>query len=70
MTKPLDITLSGTVKEIINPSDPSAPQEAQIAIEGPDAPVGELRIVNTLTKKNGQEVTLKEGASVEITIKA
>ena len=49
---------------------PSEPERAQIAVEGADHLYKELRIENTLTDASGNEVQLKAGAMVEITVKA
>ena len=46
------------------------PDHAQIAIEGVDHQYEAIRIENTLTDKSGNEVQLKPGAEVEVTIKA
>ena len=69
VTEPLNTTLSGTVEEIITPSDSSEPEKVQIAIQSADE-LQEIRIDNLLTKKNGDQVTLQKGATVEVTIKA
>jgi hypothetical protein len=70
MTKPLHTTLPGIVEEIINSPNPGEPEKAEIAIQGADELMGEIRIVNSLTKKNGSEVALKQGETVQVTIKA
>lgn len=63
-------TLRGTVQKIITSPVPSEPERAQIAVEGADHLYKELRIENTLTDASGNEVQLKAGAIVEITVKA
>jgi predicted DNA-binding antitoxin AbrB/MazE fold protein len=63
-------TLPGVVEKIIKPVSPREPEKAQIAIEGADDLYREIRIDNTLTKKNGEEVRLKPGAEVEVTVEA
>ena len=63
-------TLPGVVEKIIKPVSPKEPEKAQIAIEGADDLYREIRIDNTLTKKNGEEVRLKPGAEVEVTVEA
>lgn len=63
-------TMPAVVEKIIKPLYPSEPEKAQIAVEGADHLYRELRIVNTLTDENGDEVRLKPGAQVEITIEA
>jgi hypothetical protein len=70
MTKPRHTTLPGIVEEIIPSSDPREPEKAQIVLQGADERVGEIRIANILTKGNGQEVSLKKGGTVKVTIKA
>jgi hypothetical protein len=70
MTNPPDNMLSGIVEEIINSADPGEPEKAQIAIQGAGERAGEIRIVNTLTQKNGDETSLAKGDSVKVTIKA
>jgi hypothetical protein len=69
MTDPVSTTLPGVVKETIHSSDPTVPEIAQIAIQGADG-LQQIRIDNTLTMKNGDQVSLKKGAAVEVTIKA
>src|ERR1700730_16673184 len=64
------VTLPGTVEKIIKPSHPSQPEKAQIAIEGADDLYREIRIENTLTDEKGDEVSLKKGAEVDVTIEA
>lgn len=64
------ITLPGTVEKIIKPPVPSMPEKAQISVEGADDLYKEIRLENTLTNENGEEVKLKEGAKVEVTLEA
>jgi hypothetical protein len=56
--------------KIIKPIDPSEPEKAQIPIEGGEDLYREIRVENTLKNEKGEEVTDKEGASVEVTIEA
>jgi hypothetical protein len=63
-------TLAGTVEKIIKSRVSSEPERAQIAIEGADHLYKELRIENTLTDADGNEVHLKPGAKVEVTVEA
>ena len=63
-------TLPGTVEKIIQSPLTSEPEKAQIAVEGADHLYRELRIENTLTDENGEEVRLKKGAKVEVTVEA
>ena len=62
------VTLPGTVEKIIKPVDPSEPEKAQIVVDGAEDLYKEVRIDNTLQNGNGDEVRLKKGAEVEVTI--
>ena len=64
------VTLAGTVEKIIQPLHPSQPEKAQISIEGADELYREIRIENTLTDENGDEVRLKKAAEVDVTLEA
>jgi hypothetical protein len=70
MTEKPSATLPGTVEKIIKSPHPSEPEKAQIAVEGADELYKEIRIVNNLTDENGDEVSLKQGAKVEVTVEA
>jgi hypothetical protein len=63
-------SMPGTVDKIIPPRGPGQSEKAQISIEGPDRLYRDLRIENTLTDEHGDELKLKEGARVEVTITA
>jgi hypothetical protein len=63
-------TLPGTVEKIIKPVDPSLPEKAQIDIHDADDLYKEIRIENKLTDEKGDEVQLKEGADVDVTVEA
>jgi hypothetical protein len=64
------VKMPGTVEKIIQPAHPSQPEKAQISVEGADDLYREIRIENSLTDENGDEVRLKKGAEVEITVEA
>jgi hypothetical protein len=64
------VTFPGTVDRIIPPSRPSKPEKAQVAVEGADRRHRKLRIENTLTDEHGDDVRLKKGARVEVTVAA
>jgi hypothetical protein len=64
------VTLTGTVEKIIPPLTPSQPEKAEIAIEGAEDLYKEIRVGNTLQDESGNEVALKKGAKVEVTIEA
>jgi hypothetical protein len=65
MTEKPSVILSGTVEKIIESSSPSEPEKAQISIEGADELFRQVRIENSLTDKNGDEVRLKRGAQLK-----
>jgi hypothetical protein len=62
-------TMPGIVNKIIPPR-PSRPEKAQIAVDRADRRHRDLRIENSLTDENGDEVKLKKGAHVEVTVAA
>ena len=64
------VTLPGTVQKIIRSPDPNIPEKAEIAIEGADDLYKEIRVENKLTDEKGNEVQLKQGAEVDITVQA
>jgi hypothetical protein len=64
------VTLAGTVEKIIPPPHPTEPEKAQIGVEGADDLYREIRVENTLRDENGNQVALKEGSKVEVTIEA
>ena len=70
MTEKPRVTLPGTVEKIIQPSYPDQVEKAQISIEGADDMYREIRIENSLAVANGDEVRLKKGAEVDITVQA
>jgi len=64
------VTLPGTVERIIQSPGLSLPEKAEIFVEGADELYQEIRIDNTLTDEHGDEVRLKKGAAVEVTVEA
>jgi hypothetical protein len=62
--------MPGSVDKIIRFPGPSQPEEAQIAVDGPDHKYRNLRIENMLTDEHGDDVKLKKGANVEVTVTA
>jgi len=63
------VTLPGTVDKII-PALGSQPEKAQIAVEGAEPLYREIRVDNTMQNLAGDDVRLKLGAAVEVTIEA
>ena len=70
MKKKPKATRPGTVQKIIKSPVPGGPEKAQILVEGADELYRELRVENTLTDDKGHEVSLKQGADVEVIIEA
>ena len=68
--EPPSTTMPGTVDKIISSRRPGQPEEAQIAVEGADHLYQDLRIENTLTDEHGDDVRLKKGAHVNVTVTA
>jgi len=69
-TEKPSVTLPATVEEIIESPHPSIPEKAEISIQGADELYQEIRIENTLTDELGDELRLKKGALVEVTVEA
>ena len=63
-------TMPGTVGKIIPSPRPSQPEKAQIAVGAPDPAYRDLRIENTLINEHGDDVKLKKGDHVEVTVAA
>ncbi len=63
-------TLPGTVQKIVKSPNPNQPEQAEIVLPDAEPLYQEIRIENTLKDKQGQEVGLKSGAPVDVTIEA
>ena len=63
-------TMPGTVDKIIASVRPSRSEKAQIAVDETDPTYRAFRIENTLTDEHGDDVKLKKGAHVDITVTA
>lgn len=70
MTEKPSATLPATVEKVIKSHIPNEPDKVQISVEGADDLYRELRIENTLTDEKGRQVSLKQGAEIEVTIEA
>jgi hypothetical protein len=64
------ITLPAIVEKVIRSTNPDEPDKVQIAIEGADELYREIRVENTLHDPDGNPVSLKKGADVEVTVEA
>jgi len=69
-TEKPSVTLAGTVEQIIESAHPNIPEKAEISVQGADELYQEIRIENTLSDEHGDEVRLKKGAHVEVTVEA
>jgi hypothetical protein len=63
------ITLPGVVEKII-PASIVGPEKAQISVHAAADLYREIRVENSLQDANGEKVSLKPGAHVEVTIEA
>ena len=61
-------TVPGIVDKIIPSPHASQPEKAQIAVDGADRPHRDFRIESTLTDEHGDNVKLKKGTHVEVTV--
>jgi hypothetical protein len=64
------VTLPATVEKIVQPVNPKNPEMAEIHIDGADPLYREIRVENTLKNDAGEEVKLKRGSHVDVTIEA
>ena len=60
----------GIVEKIVKSPVPDEPDKAQIAVEGAEPLYREIRIENKLEDASGNQVELKEGAHVTVTVEA
>ncbi|HXE34934.1 MAG TPA: hypothetical protein VN087_13540 [Verrucomicrobiae bacterium] len=64
------VSMAGTVDKIIPSRHRSQPEKAQIGVDNAARRYRNLRIENSLTDENGDEVKLRKGAHVEVTVAA
>jgi hypothetical protein len=62
------VTVPATVNRIIPSPRPNLPEKAQIALDGQDHGHRSIRIENVLTDEHGDDVKLKRGARVDVTV--
>ena len=70
MAEKASVTLPGKVEKVIEPQSLGEPEKVQISIEDADALYREIRVENSLTDEDGNEVRLKEGADVDVKVEA
>ncbi len=63
-------TIPGSVKKIIPSPGLRQPEKAEICVEGAEHLYRRFRIENVLTDEHGDDVRLKKGAKVEVTVTA
>jgi hypothetical protein len=63
-------TMPGTVNRITPSPRPNRPEKAEIAVHTADPRYRDLRIENVLTNEHGDDVKLKKGAQVDVTVTA
>jgi hypothetical protein len=63
-------TMPATVEKVIKSPFPNEPEKAQITVDGADHLYREIRIDNALTNEQGEEVSLKPGAHVDVIVEA
>jgi len=63
-------SMPGTVDKVIPSAHKSRPDKAQIAVRRTGRGFRKLRIENSLTDEHGDEVKLKKGEYVEVTVTA
>jgi len=67
---PPQTTMPGTVDKVIPSIPPRQPEKVQIAVHPSGLRVRRIRIENSLLDENGNDVKLKKGAHVEVTVAA
>jgi hypothetical protein len=67
---PPSVSLPGTVDRIIPAKRSNKSEKAQIGVDGADQLYRKLRIDNALVDEHGDDVKLKRGAHVEVTVTA
>jgi hypothetical protein len=70
MSETLKVTMPGVVQKIILSPLIREPDKAEITVEGADHLYKEIRIENTLEDSKGNEVKLKAGDHVDVTVEA
>jgi hypothetical protein len=70
MSKKAVARTSGTVQKLLSSNFDGVSEKAEITVKGCDELYRELRIENALKNADGDNVRLKEGAEVELTIAA
>jgi hypothetical protein len=64
------VTMPGIVHKVIPSPHAGQPERVQIAVDEVDYGYRDLRIENTLTDEHGDDVRLKKGSHVDVTVTA
>jgi hypothetical protein len=70
MSETAKVTMPGVVQKIILSPLTREPDKAEITVESADHLYKEIRIENTLEDSKGNEVKLKAGDHVDVTVEA
>jgi Ribonuclease G/E len=70
MDSNLKTSKPGIVDKIVKSPLPDEPDKAQIVVKGAEPLYREIRIENKLEDASGNQVELKEGAHITVTVKA
>ena len=62
--------LRGRVQKVVRPIFPREPEKAEISVEEADELYREIRVENVLTDENGEKVSFKPGAEVDVVVEA
>jgi len=68
MSEKPSATLPGIVEKVFTSRLPGELEIAQVGVEGSDH--SKIRIENTLSSENGEDVHLKPGAKVKLTVRS
>jgi hypothetical protein len=70
MSDTASVRIAGVVRKIISSPLTHEPDKAEISLEGADHLYKEIRIENNLEDADGNEVKLKAGDHVDVTVQA
>ncbi len=68
IVEPPCTTIAGTVRQIIPAGIRNEPEKAVIVLDGAQKRYRTIRIENTLIDEHGEDISLKKGAHVEVTV--
>ena len=62
--------MRGKVQKLIRPANPAQAEKAEVHINEADDLYREIRVENVLKNEEGEEVSLKPGAEVDVIVEA